>query len=192
MCRKRSKQCSARFPDRDRKLDRLTGGRVRQFICTRKDEGIDEGENAVDANYRIDCGGQFVDTLVFDVIAFGGSIPLAGLANLFAFSYSYQSAVGSCGDSARPTPSSTSEALRGHRHLRLQDRLQPISRRLEVSATSCRPAAACVERSRGVLVLLRCVLPLEWKNVCTTITSVVNLKGYLTGPGYVSSTKNAV
>ncbi len=34
--------------------------------------------------------GQFVDTLVFDLIAFGGSIPLLGLANLFAFSYSFK------------------------------------------------------------------------------------------------------
>ena len=34
--------------------------------------------------------GQFVDTLVFDVIAFGGSMPWSGVANLFGFSYSFK------------------------------------------------------------------------------------------------------
>lgn len=34
--------------------------------------------------------GQFVDTLVFDVVAFAGSLPWSGIANLFGFSYSFK------------------------------------------------------------------------------------------------------
>jgi hypothetical protein len=48
--------------DRCREPDRILVRRVRQFICTRQDEDLDQGQNAMDENHRIDRGGDSLST----------------------------------------------------------------------------------------------------------------------------------